>query len=796
MHKKILLLTLLFLENYLAIAQPPIDLLNKWGEQAPIQKIHLHTDRDNYLAGESIHFKAYLINDFLPDTSTTTLYVELLDGKKIIANVALPILYSSTMGSITLPDSLATGFYTLRSFSESMVTSAEEFYFYHKIFIAGKTAVLKQQNIQAVDTLQLSFMPEGGNLVQGISSTVAFKINNNKGQWIDAEGQLYNNNNEEIAPISCLHNGMGLFDYTPKIGEQYYVILKNNGTAKKYYLPQALTAGVVVSIFNEPNTCSYEIKQTLTNPSFKAAYMIGQMQHHVAFKKIFDDKATPSIKGIIDTKNLPSGIMQITVFNNEDMPLAERLVFINNREYLINTDVIADTLNTTAGGKNKFFITLKDTIQGQLSVAITDAAFDYSVARERNIVSNLLLTADLSGYIDNPAYYFTSIEDSIKNAVDILMMVHGWRRFTWAEIKTLSANKKSGKAFITLKGEVLIDGYKKPFANKEMMVMINSINARNKKTVQFVQTNTYGEFKLDSLIFFGKNKVFFADIRGKKSDALDVRLSNDTLYAGTLLPQKVWQPIIKPATYTTTTLQLEYAEVQKTKGLLLNAVTVKTTKKSPTQIVDEKYTTGMFGGFANKTIDLVNNNDAQNFINIFDYLQSNVAGLSVVNKDLDYTLYLRQAAAMEGSTPMAVFLDEVETNAAIIANIPPQQIGLIKVYNTFLGGIGNAEGGAIAIYTKKTDDYKNAYQLPNLKVYNGYTVTKEFYAPNYKLSTTGVETDNRLTIDWRPQIFVNNINPKIPISFYNNSRTQSFKVVIEGVTNTGKLIWLEKVISH
>ena len=143
---------------------------------------------------------------------------------------------------------------------------------------------------------------------------------------------------------------------------------------------------------------------------------------------------------------------------------------------------------------------------------------------------------------------------------------------------------------------------------------------------------------------------------------------------------------------------------------------------------------------------------------------------------------------------MTLFLDEIETDASIIANIPPEQIGFIKVYSTFLGATGNSQGGAISIYSKKIEDYKNLNQLPNLKIYNGYSIMKEFYAPNYSSNTTGLNNDNRITIDWRPQIFVNNVNPKIPISFYNNNRTNSFKVVVEGMTNTGKFIWLEKII--
>jgi hypothetical protein len=136
----------------------------------------------------------------------------------------------------------------------------------------------------------------------------------------------------------------------------------------------------------------------------------------------------------------------------------------------------------------------------------------------------------------------------------------------------------------------------------------------------------------------------------------------------------------------------------------------------------------------------------------------------------------------------------VETDVSVLAALPANQVALVKIYNTFASAWGNAPGGVLSIYTKKGTDYVSGTSFANLSFYNGYSVIKEFYAPDYKMPVLTDEPDNRITLGWRPNIFVNNINPRIPVSFYNNDRTKSFKVVLEGVTTMGKLIWLEKII--
>ncbi len=96
------------------------------------------------------------------------------------------------------------------------------------------------------------------------------------------------------------------------------------------------------------------------------------------------------------------------------MPLAERLTFIDNKDYVLPATFKVDTLNTEARKRNRFSIALADTIMGNFSVSITDADSEAEPFRSQNIHSWFLLNSDLRGYIHNPAYYFQNSSDSCR----------------------------------------------------------------------------------------------------------------------------------------------------------------------------------------------------------------------------------------------------------------------------------------------------------------------------------------------------------------------------------------------
>src|SRR6185503_3944467 len=140
----------------------------------------------------------------------------------------------------------------------------------------------------------------------------------------------------------------------------------------------------------------------------------------------------PFIRGIIPVAQLPTGILKITLFDNDWNPLSERIAFVNNGDAVFNTDVRFTSLGLNKRGKNVIEINMPDSVKGNFSIAVTDAAIGTNSSD--NIISHLLLTSELKGKVYNPSYYFSHNGDSIGQQLDLVMLTNGWRRFNWSNI--------------------------------------------------------------------------------------------------------------------------------------------------------------------------------------------------------------------------------------------------------------------------------------------------------------------------------------------------------------------------
>jgi hypothetical protein len=705
MINKILITAILSLCFKRLCAQRPEVILDKWSRQNPIEKIYFHFDHSNYIAGQTIWFKGYLYSDFLPDNRSTTLFVELSNASSSLINrFSFPVFGGFARGQVELPDSLPGGFYFFRAYTATMLNHDPD-YLYKKAFFFFKTDNTKPALItEKQKAVRVEFFPEGGNFITGLSNSIAFKATDQDGLPADVSGVVKRENGETITGFSSYHDGMGYFDLTAEEKNNYYVVLNHDPSGQKYYLPKQTAGGVVFRIISNGPAKSFEILQRNDNSAFKAAYMIGQMQHHVVFKKIFKENDN-EMTGIIPVSSLSSGILHVTVFNKEGLPLAERLTFVDNKEYIQRGEISTDTIDFSERGKNHLTLSLNDTVSGSFSVSVTDAAFE-TATRSENIFSGLLFTSDLKGHVHNPAYYFSAAGDSVQTALDLVMMTNGWRRFKWEKIQKdgIPGNKYSDPGYITLAGKINLKDTKKPFGDKDVMAFV--VSPGSGKNIVMLKTDEKGYFNTDSVIFFGKSRIPFSDIRGRKSRFIEVNMDKDSLNKLYKFPITVIQDY--STGYVTNDLKKKiaggYEAIVKAEGIMLEGITVKGRRKTGLEELEEKYVSALFSANANSTLDLTGN-DLTPYRNILDYLQLRVAGLQISKESdgLGYTLTYRQAPMVSsmGEMPMAIFLDEVPSDADALSSIPANQIALVKVYSSFVAASGNAPGGYLLFIQKR-----------------------------------------------------------------------------------------------
>lgn len=782
-----LLIAFLF-SNY-SYCQNIDEKVTKWAELNPIEKLYLHIDRESYYAGQTIWFKGYFMSDFIPSDKSTTVYTELVNEQSaIVVRNVFPAYMGVSVGQLDIPENTPAGVYQLRAYSPLMLNQPE-YVFNKRIRIYGSNAQ-KDNKTPLASEVQLTFFAEGGNLITNLLNIVAFKATDKKGMPVNVEGEIRSETNELVTSFKSLHDGMGSFAIFPLPNGRYYATLK--GSSKKYPLPEHTTNGVLFSVRHSSKGKMFRIVPGNDDPAFQPAYMIGQMENEILFKQPFGGNRK-EISGIIPTDSIYSGILQLTVFNNDGMPLAERLVFINNKEYILPAKLNIDTLNVGNRQRNRFSIALKDSVVGNFSVSITDADYESSRTRPLNIYSWVLLGSHIRGYVHNPAYYFSSDNDSVREALDLVMMTNGWTRFKWIDVaqNKLPQPKYKDPGYINLSNTVYIEGRKKVLPNTDILVMISPDDTTQKRrgTSSIMQTDSLGQLRIDSAIFFGKMKILFSEVRGKKSKFINVKLHNDSL-------RRTYPIEWSPAPFTDSTAPLleekmitAFNDYLKAEGKTLEAVTVRSYRKSETEKLDEEYASPLFSGNMNSRIlDLREETYAGD---IFQYLQGRLPGLSITGSAGEYTIQYR-GGGLEGSN-VTLFLDEMRTDALMIESIPVNQIAMVKLIPTSIATPGG--GTALAIYTKRGAGLNAAIDSPtDIITYNGYTIIKEFYNPDYDTQPDNDKVDNRLTLSWTPDIYVAQRNPTIPIIFYNNDRTKRFKVVVEGITYDGKMLMVEQII--
>lgn len=446
------------------------DLETLLREKAQVQeKIYVHTDNSSYFLGDTLWYKAYVVrsDNLHPTPLSKLLYVELLtpDGYLVERQQLLLGANGQACGQFFLKDSLYSGYYEVRAYTRWQLNfnvtekdytrddrlkfygsqAAQDFFrnfeglysrvlpVYQKPKKAGdysdrymarrpKQHVLKEKTL-----LRCAFYPEGGQLVQGVSSTVAFEVTDNNGQQLDLEGKL--SDGRTIRPS---HLGRGRFTLTPG-DTPLKAAFEWNGKQYSFTLPKAQEAGATLALDIEKGRARVQAKGVMP-----AAYTVMCRGKLVMFNRM--DGA-----GDIDlnTDDYPTGINEIIIYDNQAQPLASRLFFVNHHDYGVAVDVQLTTDGDTVGRKTTLKpyapveLTVKMPVQqewkGSMAIAVRDAQTDERGYDNGNIMTDMLLSSELRGFIPYPAYYFAADDAQHRDDLDLLMMVQGWRRYKRVE---------------------------------------------------------------------------------------------------------------------------------------------------------------------------------------------------------------------------------------------------------------------------------------------------------------------------------------------------------------------------
>lgn len=754
-----------------------------------IEKVYLHVDRDSYFAGEDIWFKAYLIDalDRLLTDHSNSLHVELISPSlKIVSNRIIRLDGGLGNGDFKLPNDIRSGRYTLRAYTNYMRNYGDHLFFSKEIAVINSIDSSKiPDRVKYVENkIQVSFFPEGGSLVDNVSSIVAFKAVNYLGKGCDVSGKIFSSAGELVTTFKSKHLGMGTFFLRPLPGLRYYSTVRGADSIDiKTELPTSFPTGVTFSTsINQNNELLITAKtnsETLALVSDHDLLLSFSIRKEV-FKKLPIKIKSPVTTFVIPTDDLPDGILMLTLSTVKDLPLSERLVYIE-REAPLKIQIETD--KRLYGKREPVTVKVSlsgDSIierEGNVSLAAVDENLtDQTSYFPRTISSWFLLESDVRGIVEDPSYYFDpSNPDRLKD-MDILLRTQGWRDFTW-KYDTTYFPPENG---FTVSGRLRKDNKNKPV--EDMRVSIGIFGSKS-PLLKTVPVDSSGRFKLTGIDLTGQATLIASGI-GKKDRPEGLLTLDSVNYNPAKLTDSLFRVSVLPEN-DQSKLKSYYKinEAKRKKYKLSDTINI-----GEVNIISERHKDHQTEKVESSRLkyvkpeaELVVTEQMLGYNDMLQLLKGKIPGLVVIG-DTAISIRLGRPPLILIDGNQATFGDLVRMPLFIVDRIDVLKSTFATNIYGFLGF-----GGVINLITKAggvPDDYKPVEYSAKLKI-SGYSASRIFYSPQHlQGSNSDLNPDLRSTLYWNPDINLENTNEVI-LNYYNGDNSSLVQIIAEGITTTG-----------
>jgi len=795
--QKLFLFIFFFVYQQVVFAQQKAETaLKTLEEKYPQEKIHLFFNKEAYVAGETIWFKAYAFSGYVQSFISTNLFVELYDNKKqLLEKTVIPLINAVGHGSLNLRPQWDEGIYYIRAYTTWMLNFDEAFqYIAHiPVYNPNSAKAIKQQPIN----WKAEAFPESGNLVADVENQISVRLTALGSLPEKYSGYVTEKNQPEkkLMHFNSYNSQVSSFFFTPEKGKEYLIHLSDNAGNSSTLELNPTHVGVLLKAEQIGDQLNISmIFQGIQNGGLNHKLMV-QMQNQIIYSAVIR-KNQSTVKTSLPINKLMSGIMHLTLFDEKENPVAERLAFVQV-DYAVRYNLSPIALSTQPRSLNNWQLQIDSLQSGTSAISITDASV--ASQRKRSLYSDLWL-GDFPSDIDNPNWYFSSEDPMRQLALDALLITEKWRRFNWVEIMSGNFAKANylPEKYLTYKGTAIRRG--RSIVNENLALMLRFKDS----SIQFaeVKTDQAGKFMINNVAFYDTVTAFY---RGptSKTEASDVAIKFEkeqhiVPYARPFPPSSFFLSERKegdamPPIVTRAISALNNQKQIDNQFIQLKEVTVQAQRKSATVQLNEKLSSALFSTPQETVFDFVNEDQGLlSYTNIFEWLEGRVTGLN-----FSIQSETGQRIPMMRDGVVSVYVDEHPTDLERIASIPTSEIAMVKVIKGyFLGALGGGGGnGAIAIYTKKAGlNLKSSapslpsgilvgYKLPT--PYNSLNFTDEF--------VKRIQQDSRDQLYWNAgQLAV--VDKKASLRFFNNDMATQYRITVTGFTTDGKPVFIETLI--
>jgi hypothetical protein len=750
------------------------DKFNQYQSTGLQEKIFVHCDKQFYLPGEVVWFRIYVVDASFHKAVdiSKVVYAELINSnKRSVLQAKIALINGNGNGSFMLPASVASGNYLLRAYTNWMKNNDPEFYFEKSITIVNpkKTPNWPIQK----DSLgyDLQFFPEGGSLVQGLESKVAFRITNQYGQGVKCSGVVVNEKNDTVVKFSTLQFGIGHFRFRPFNNSSYKALLTLEGNrAISKTLPDVEASGWVMQL-TETGTGELKILVSSSeSASGSPVYLFAQtrqLKKVSLTQQLLDGKT----EFLINKNLLGEGITQFTLFNYRQQPVCERLFFQRpQRKLLVHTTTDQPEYAT----RKKVTLQLKttDNINAPEDASLSLAVYlidSLQRTDDNNILNYFYLSSDLKGSIESPSYYFNNADPIANDALDNLMLTHGWRRFKWEPILE---NKRRLTAFLPeVEGHLIavrtIDSRTKlPVPNTPVSLSIPGVVPQFSDAVSDGQGEAYLNLKL----FYGANEPII------HTNKANIQLE-----------------IVNPFSekFSTTPIQLFELNEEWKQQLLSRSIGSQAEyiyagdKKQQFYLPNPVDSTAFYGILYKKYLL----DDYTRFSSIQEIVQEYIPELRLKKAGNSYkfqVLNIPYKSFFERD-PLLLLDGMPIANSDKIIGFDPLKIKKIEVVARKYYRPGAIEEGIVNFSTYDGDLSGFALDSGSLVTsYEGMQFQREFYSPVYQTSDQAISRlpDFRNVLYWSPEIKTGP-DGKTELSFYTSDMPGRYAIVVNATNHSG-----------
>lgn len=557
----------------------------------PQEKVYLQLDNTGYFQGETIWFKAFVVQaSSLHRSESQVLYVDLLSPSgAVLDQKKLKIIYGQCNGYFDLVDksvnqaremrgmlNYPSGYYEIRAYTLNMLNFDEGCVFSRVIPVYSKPKkdgdyyseppVIKlvksdieqyRPPMEKLKKINVEFFPEGGDMVNGLESTVAFKATDEFGRGIDVE--LFPDADSRNS-VKTVHDGMGSF--TVKAGKKKQkVTVRYQENDYSFTLPQVKDYGYVMHVDVHPNSFVVRTDRKMEKPGTDTLGLAMTLRGELSYFTRIVASDYNSSGTTVTMESMPTGVYNMVLFSKSGEVLASRMLFHRSETEFPTLSYSVEQDNIDPWGKIRLSFNLKDgngiSFADRFCVSVRDA-HDLGTIYSDNICTNMLLSSDIKGFINNPAYYFESKDKEHSEALDLLMMVQGWQRYEWSVLSGVTPFKEKHRieTGLTLSGWVLDRS-----GRKEMNgIRVNSaIVPKDKSFVdRFIyDTDKRGYFGFDVREFYGDATVSLSLTKTK---------NNKEAHATKIKLERSLQPQIRAFSET----ELQFPTVSLIESKLVN----------------------------------------------------------------------------------------------------------------------------------------------------------------------------------------------------------------------------------